>query len=273
MYFSASPAQQDAVFAEGFASAEGRVTVYNDHISKTVSLSEIREINPYDFTPMTTAFLLEFDLIPLLNGSDFYVKPPMGDPHQDDYFQTWLKFKDGQISLFNGDHQPPGGLVAAEGYELLQKYNFRIYLYPGQMRLTVMYKTDTETEWTELFVDEIWSYGYTPVGRIFLPDAGLEISNITVTPIEEQVSIGSGAVQEMEAVKFYPNPVEEELHISSESEIASIKVFSVSGNLMINNSSPDGKEASVNTSALESGIYFLQVATKTGVVVKQFVKK
>ena len=80
-------------------------------------------------------------------------------------------------------------------------------------------------------------------------------------------------MHEQEAIEIYPNPVEEEFHISSVSEIEFIKVFSASGNLLKTNSSPDGKEASVNTSALESGIYFLKVGTKKGVVVKQFIKK
>ena len=146
-------------------------------------------------------------------------------------------------------------------------------MYPGQMRLTVMYKADTEAEWADLFEDKIWSYGYTPVGRIFLPEGGLEITGITVTLIDEQTSIEAGTVHEMEAIEIYPNPVEEEFHISSVSEIESIKVFSVSGSLVIDSASTNGKETSVNTSALESGMYFLQVGTKSGVVVKQFVKK
>jgi len=109
------------VLADGFEKSGGRVIVYDDHISRTVSLSEITRL---DFTPMTGPFLLEFNLVPLAHGSDLYVKPPLGDLHQDDYFQTWLKFNGGQIILLNGEHQPPDGLAAATGYELLQKYKY-----------------------------------------------------------------------------------------------------------------------------------------------------
>jgi hypothetical protein len=35
-------------------------------------------------------FLLEFDAVLPANASDLYIKPPLGDLHQDDYSQLWL---------------------------------------------------------------------------------------------------------------------------------------------------------------------------------------
>jgi len=132
---------------------------------------------------ITDDVLLEFDAIASADGSDFYIKPPLGDSHQDDYFQLWLKFEEGNIILFNEDYPAPAGLVVTDAYALNQSYNFRIYMDSSSMTQNIVYKRDSETAWTVLFDEVSWAYGYTPVGRIVLPQDNLSLSNIKTSDI------------------------------------------------------------------------------------------
>lgn len=60
---------------------------------------------------------------------------------------------------------------------------------------------------------------------------------------------------------FYPNPVKDELNITSESGVKKASVYDVSGKLIMNSNSKN-----VNTSSLESGVYMVRVELENGQV-------
>jgi len=60
---------------------------------------------------------------------------------------------------------------------------------------------------------------------------------------------------------FYPNPVKDELNITSKSAVKSISVYNVSGQLVMNSKSGSKK---LNTSSLTSGVYMARVELENG---------
>lgn len=68
-----------------------------------------------------------------------------------------------------------------------------------------------------------------------------------------------------EAIKLYPNPVNNgSLHVQSDSQMEYIKVFSVNGQLM-NSFFGVGKNSELDISALESGVYLVEIKTEEGI--------
>ncbi|WP_430813791.1 T9SS type A sorting domain-containing protein [Carboxylicivirga sp. RSCT41] len=259
------------ISATGFEMAEGSVTAFENDVSKTVTLTPVPN---YEFTPMTEDFILEFDAYASNYWSDFYIKPPLGDPHQDDYFQTRLQFGGGDIILFNGDY--PSGLIANVGYTISELYNFRIYMYASTMRQVVTYKKYTESEYTVLFDSVAWSYGYTPVGRIVLPQNNISIYNIEANTIglksAQIVEFSDSVIKDLGLV-VYPNPVISDVVIKSNSEIQCVKIFSVSGTLINDIAVGSEKEIAINLGKLSAGVYLIQVYSQNGSSTKRFVKK
>lgn len=83
---------------------------------------------------------------------------------------------------------------------------------------------------------------------------------------------GSVGVQEIESYfKFYPNPVQNQLHIENlnQSDILSIHVFTLQGSLV---KSLNGSQRSVNFSNLNNGVYIIQVNTSKGNVQTRVLK-
>ena len=69
--------------------------------------------------------------------------------------------------------------------------------------------------------------------------------------------------------KVYPNPVQNQLHIQTESKPKNYTVFSVLGKEIIT-----GKfNASLNVSQLKAGIYFIKINSENGSVTKRFIKQ
>lgn len=70
------------------------------------------------------------------------------------------------------------------------------------------------------------------------------------------------------AVLLYPNPTSDFLHITSDSNIESIEIVSLTGaSLQISNSTE------LDVSSLQSGSYFAKVTTSRGIVVRSFLKQ
>ncbi|MCW5518983.1 T9SS type A sorting domain-containing protein [Aureitalea sp. L0-47] len=71
-------------------------------------------------------------------------------------------------------------------------------------------------------------------------------------------------------ISLYPNPASEVLNLSIESHsIESINIISLSGQILL---SETGPFTSINVSTFSAGIYFLEISTQNGRVVKKFVK-
>jgi uncharacterized repeat protein (TIGR01451 family) len=98
------------------------------------------------------------------------------------------------------------------------------------------------------------------------------VTNTTLNTIATPLAIQEGVVAAVNGL--YPNPAKDELYLSNNllsKEITSISIFNVSGaEVMRLNGRPSA--SSLNVSALERGIYFLQVNTEEGVKNLRFVK-
>lgn len=87
----------------------------------------------------------------------------------------------------------------------------------------------------------------------------------------DDLILGTNKVSE-NAVSFYPNPVQDVLHLNAKQAIESVAVYTVTGqkvtNLTLNNNNTE-----VNISSLASGVYFVKVSSNGNVenlkVVKQ----
>ena len=68
---------------------------------------------------------------------------------------------------------------------------------------------------------------------------------------------------------IYPNPVQDNLYITVEGELTLVEVYSILGTKVLSS-----KQATVNVSALTSGVYFLRVETQKGAIAtKRFIKQ
>ncbi len=77
---------------------------------------------------------------------------------------------------------------------------------------------------------------------------------------------------EVAAVQVYPNPVSDQMQISSEAHILEVKIYSLAGQL-VQNLKPNGKSAKLNVSALKAGVYLAQIITEKGVQTVKVLKK
>jgi hypothetical protein len=77
-------------------------------------------------------------------------------------------------------------------------------------------------------------------------------------------------VNDNELSKFSvsPNPVQENLNISTQSDIKSSRIYSLQGILV----SEDTSSSSIDVSQLAAGIYFIQLTTDAGKSVQKFIK-
>jgi uncharacterized repeat protein (TIGR01451 family) len=75
-----------------------------------------------------------------------------------------------------------------------------------------------------------------------------------------------------ELIQLYPNPVNNQLNVSSETVLKEIHFVSLSGQSVLY-MYPESKNALIDMSALNAGIYLVNVVTESGTFVKKVVKK
>ncbi|MBO4568288.1 MAG: choice-of-anchor J domain-containing protein [Bacteroidales bacterium] len=94
------------------------------------------------------------------------------------------------------------------------------------------------------------------------------IDNVKVVPTDTLSSVNENYLE----TKMYPNPVDNILNINTEEDIQSISIYNVLSvkvmEMTINN-----KEAVIDLSDLESGLYFVEIIGKNEKSIKTFIKK
>ena len=76
--------------------------------------------------------------------------------------------------------------------------------------------------------------------------------------------------EEVVALGIYPNPVNDQLFIETESEINDVVVYDVYGRQQL---AVSGQQSAISVDNLNSGVYFVKIVTNDGEVVKRFVKE
>lgn len=71
-------------------------------------------------------------------------------------------------------------------------------------------------------------------------------------------------------IKIFPNPARDMVNLTSVSEIVRVEIFNNLGQSVIEKTI-NGNSSQINTSDLESGLYFIRLETKTDFVMKQLV--
>jgi hypothetical protein len=70
---------------------------------------------------------------------------------------------------------------------------------------------------------------------------------------------------------FYPNPIQNVLHIKMENEDSRLILFDIVGNKVIDQLIP--AKFNLNTSAFKAGIYFIKVENASGIYTGKLIKK
>jgi len=92
------------------------------------------------------------------------------------------------------------------------------------------------------------------------------ITQLTYT-VEFTVTSGINGVKD-DVLSVYPNPAIDVVHVKTSAAIIQIAVVNVNGKVLTQ-SEAKGYEATVNTTALSNGIYFLRIVTSQGVTTKK----
>lgn len=74
-------------------------------------------------------------------------------------------------------------------------------------------------------------------------------------------------------VNIYPNPAENEIHISSEDRIEEVTIYNVNGQQTTINGQQATTESIINISSLNAGVYFIKIKTDNQIITKPFIKK
>jgi len=97
-------------------------------------------------------------------------------------------------------------------------------------------------------------------------------SDSTFTAIFESVS-GIDEILD-NSISIYPNPVKEELFITSENKVEKIEICDLAGRVVsgVFNTPLQNGGATINVSSLPQGVYFVKIYTDKGVVTKRVIK-
>lgn len=93
-------------------------------------------------------------------------------------------------------------------------------------------------------------------------------SNVSV-PIQDNCILGTKS-EILNSVKFYPNPVTDQIYFSENLEIENYQILNVEGKVVRSENALDVKSLEVST--LEKGFYLLKLQTKKGELVHRFIK-
>ena len=87
-------------------------------------------------------------------------------------------------------------------------------------------------------------------------------------------TLGEGVEELASALNIYPNPVNDKLYIETEVEIKEINVYTITGVIVGQQSTDNGQQTlSIDMSDLNSGVYFVEIKTNEGNIVKRIIKK
>jgi bacillolysin len=101
-----------------------------------------------------------------------------------------------------------------------------------------------------------------------------EVEDYTVNIGTTAFSTGFASGQQLEDTQLaiYPNPAYNTLNISSDSELKSVKLFSITG-AEVGNVQVNTQDKFVNISQLSKGIYLVNIETENGTTRRKFVKE
>lgn len=100
--------------------------------------------------------------------------------------------------------------------------------------------------------EDSWNNSYSFVFDEF------SVHEYGVTGISDDNKVGS------DNLSVYPNPVRESLNVTSDNEISSVSIVNIVGQEVLKVNNIDHHRADINTSGLDTGIYFIKVTDANG---------
>lgn len=98
-------------------------------------------------------------------------------------------------------------------------------------------------------------------------------ANHNLTPKSCAITGINNTSETIENVSVYPNPVLNNTHIKSYENLKSVKVFDVLGNVLVNETIANTNEYEINMSTFQTGVYFVEINSEKGAVIKKIHKK
>ena len=100
-----------------------------------------------------------------------------------------------------------------------------------------------------------------------------EIECVELVKTEEPEIPEDGIDELRTSLLLYPNPVNDILHIVTETEVEEVVVYDTFGRLLVTETPSHQDEMIIDVSGLNKGIYFVMIKTNDGVVMKKFIKQ
>jgi hypothetical protein len=116
--------------------------------------------------------------------------------------------------------------------------------------------------------DAVVQYGFQVVGLNANPGDEATLGSVVVTSPPLVGVEDFGAIN----VSVYPNPIVNNVNIQSDEEITTIEIYNVIGQ-KVKTAAPTAANATIDMAGLESGMYFLNIATETGSKTVKLIKK
>ncbi len=126
------------------------------------------------------------------------------------------------------------------------------------------FQCDASANADRIYIDQVSVTGIGSSNR----NAG--VSSSSITPIRVLSETISGANEE--EFSAYPNPASSDVTITSEDNINRLKVFSITGQMLVDRKI-NNSQTQLDVSSLESGIYMISIETDEEVMTKKFIKQ
>jgi len=135
-------------------------------------------------------------------------------------------------------------------------------VYRNDFAITGVLPTSTLT-----YLDDNLSIGsYTYCVKSVYDEGESECSN------EETVNITVDIQENGNEILIYPNPTNDFLFVKSANSIDEIKIVDISGRILFSQNYSENN-AQINLANIENGVYFIEISTPEGKIIKSFVKK
>ena len=85
-------------------------------------------------------------------------------------------------------------------------------------------------------------------------------------------TLGENIEEITSSLLLYPNPVEEELIIATEVRVEEIAIYDIYGRTVSQQVNMTTRQQVIDVANLETGIYFINIKTDKGNIVKRFIK-
>ncbi len=172
-----------------------------------------------------------------------------------------------QYSLYDGEKTLSKG--AEYHYDLtISVENARIFTYPHEIKPAY---TNLITEIISYDCSENPETGEITKTNQLVQTYNYSLVNIELPEVPEDPTV---AIEELTATtNIYPNPVNDVLYIETEFDVEGVSIYSITGVLVGQQTTNDGQQSlSVDVTDLTSGVYFVNIVTEKGNIIKRVIK-